>query len=278
MFGFVSVWPRASNSSSHVGGMSGHTPKSPVVLGRACWWLSLVWLGAGAFCGCAPGAGAFRWPVGLGFLFRYLLRGRRPEDRFFRRYPNPCSGNWVPCIRSTAPAGPSVVFGVTDQMVGDHRLPLGDNTGGARSRTPSANHRFPVPPTGPERRDVSLTVLGFRFALPETLRRHFLRAVAAAAFFVLVGFVSRHKPAEHRIPDVSASPDVVASCFTSCRGGRVSFCLPHFLSVTFCKLVPWSRRLSSGEAYGTDWRSWTATHLVKTLREGQALQGPSADS
>ena len=33
---------------------------------------------------------------------------------------------------------------------------------------------------------VSRTVLGFRFALPEALRRHFLRAVAAAAFFVLV--------------------------------------------------------------------------------------------
>ena len=32
----------------------------------------------------------------------------------------------------------------------------------------------------------SLTVLGLRFLLPETLRRYFLRAVAAAAFFVLV--------------------------------------------------------------------------------------------
>ena len=39
---------------------------------------------------------------------------------------------------------------------------------------------------GPVRRDGSLTVLGFRFDLPETLRRHFLRAVAAAAFLVLV--------------------------------------------------------------------------------------------
>ena len=33
---------------------------------------------------------------------------------------------------------------------------------------------------------VFLSVLGFRFALPETLRRHFLRAVAAAVLFVLV--------------------------------------------------------------------------------------------
>ena len=38
-----------------------------------------------------------------------------------------------------------------------------------------------------------------------------------------LGFVSRHMPAEHRIPDVLAAPDVVASCITSCRGRRVSF-------------------------------------------------------
>ena len=43
------------------------------------------------------------------------------------------------------------------------------------------------------------------------------------------GFVSRHKPAEHRIPDVSALPDVEASRITSCRGRRASFCRPHFL-------------------------------------------------
>ena len=53
------------------------------------------------------------------------------------------------------------------------------------------------------------------------------------------GFVSRHKPAERRDPDVSASPDVVASCIASCRGGRVSFCLPHLLSDTLCKLWHW---------------------------------------
>ena len=37
------------------------------------------------------------------------------------------------------------------------------------------------------------------------------------------GFVSRHKPAEHRFPDVSATPDVEASCITSCCGRRVPF-------------------------------------------------------
>ena len=35
------------------------------------------------------------------------------------------------------------------------------------------------------------------------------------------GFVSRHKPAEHRFPEVSANPDVEASCVTSCCGRRV---------------------------------------------------------
>ena len=38
-----------------------------------------------------------------------------------------------------------------------------------------------------------------------------------------LGFVSRYKPAEDRIPDVLAAPDVVASCITTCRGRRVSF-------------------------------------------------------
>ena len=56
-FGFVSKWPRASRSSSHVGGMSGHSLNSPVVLGCACWWLSLFWLGAGASGSFVPGAG-----------------------------------------------------------------------------------------------------------------------------------------------------------------------------------------------------------------------------
>ena len=100
----ISEWPRASHSSSHVGGISGHTLKSPVVFVCACCWLSLVWLGAGASGGCAPGVGASRWLVGLGFLFRFPLRclsppvlplvpfrfgGVRPQNRqsFFDRYP-----------------------------------------------------------------------------------------------------------------------------------------------------------------------------------------------
>ena len=37
---------------------------------------------------------------------------------------------------------------------------------------------------------VALNVLGLRIALPEALRRHFLRAVAAAVFFVHVAAVT----------------------------------------------------------------------------------------
>ena len=79
----ASGWPRASHSSSPVGGMSGHTLGSSVVLVRACWWLSLVWLGAGASGGCAPGAGASRWLVGFGFSFSVALReGADPRTGF----------------------------------------------------------------------------------------------------------------------------------------------------------------------------------------------------
>ena len=68
----VSAWPWASRSSFHVGGMSGHTVKnSPIALGCACLWLSLVLLGAGVSGGCGPGVGASRWLVGLGVLFPF---------------------------------------------------------------------------------------------------------------------------------------------------------------------------------------------------------------
>ena len=93
------------------------------------------------------------------------------------------------------------------------------------------------PPTGSVHRDGSVflcIVTGASVCCERctsslaTLRRHFLRAVAAAVFFRPCrcgdfGFVSRHKPAEHRIPDVRAAPDVEASCITSCCGRRVPF-------------------------------------------------------
>ena len=45
--------------------------------------------------------------------------------------------------------------------------------------------------------------------------------------------MSRHKPAEHRIPDVSATPDVDASSFTSCCGRRISL-FERRCGVTVC--------------------------------------------
>ena len=132
-----------------------------------------------------------------------------------------------------------------DQMVGARRSPGGVNTGGRGRGLP--------PPTiaakpadwvqniltllgvdsvrdgrfSTSRRVLFLGfVLGLRFAPPETSRRHFSRAVAAAVTFVSrcgdFGFVLRHKPAEHRISDVSPTVDAEASCITSCRGRRVS--------------------------------------------------------
>ena len=58
-----------------------------------------------------------------------------------------------------------------------------------------------------------------------TLRRHLTRCRGSRISLPCrcgdFGFVSRHKPAEHRFPDVSATPDVEASCITSCCGRRV---------------------------------------------------------
>ena len=76
----VSEWPRASSSSSHVGEMSGHTANSLGALGSACWWLSLVWLGAGASDVCF-----------LVFLALVLLAGLG------------ASGFLFPCMRATGP-------------------------------------------------------------------------------------------------------------------------------------------------------------------------------
>ena len=188
--------------------LSGHILNSHVALGLACWWLSLVWLGAGASGGCAPGAGAFCWLVGLGFLFC----GPRPKDRF--------SSAGIPSMlwdfgslqqKHRESAGHMVVCVVTDQMVGDRRFP-GVTTLWASWSTTSANHPVSVPPTGQELPERSLLFWDFSslvaaavfyvfvaaatsascrgtsqqniaclmFLQLPTLRRHSLRAVAAA--------------------------------------------------------------------------------------------------
>ena len=87
--------------------------------------------------------------------------------------------------------------------------PPGRQYWGASTSTSSANHRFSVPPTGSVHRDASCCGQCTRwlvqnFQTGTALRRHFLRAVAAAVLFVHrcgdFGFVSRHKPAEHHFP------------------------------------------------------------------------------
>ena len=55
-----SVWPRASCSSSHVGGMSGLLVAVARLAGRWCFW---------RLFSCFPGAGAHRWFRGFGFSF-----------------------------------------------------------------------------------------------------------------------------------------------------------------------------------------------------------------
>ena len=84
--------------------------------------------------------------------------GRRPKDRLLQvPLDGRCSETLVSCIRSIKSAGHMVVCVVTGQMVGDRRSP-GATILGSGPTTSSANHRFLVPPTGPELRDGSWTV------------------------------------------------------------------------------------------------------------------------
>ena len=194
----VSAWPWASRSSSLVGGMSGRTFYSLVALGLACWWLSLLWLDAGASGGCALGAGAFLLACGFGVSF---FVGPVPKTGFLPQVSPRCFGTLDLSIRSIASAGHMVMCVVKVQMVGARRSPRGDNTGGRGRVLP------PPTITLQSRRQVLYflmhlgvdgvrdgrlstsrrvpflgLVLGLRFALPEASRRHLLRAVAAAVF------------------------------------------------------------------------------------------------
>ena len=96
-----------------------------------------------------------------------------------------CSGTLDLCIRSIASR-------LRDGSDGWRSpVPQDDSTGGARLRTPSANHRLLGPPTGPEVRDGSFCGQCTRWQVQysqtgATLRRHFSRAVAAACTFVSV--------------------------------------------------------------------------------------------
>ena len=121
---------------------------------------------------------AGRWCFWRLCSWRWFGEGRAPWTGFCRRYPLRYSWTLVPCSEATSRAGHSVVYFVTGQMVGDRWFP-GDNTG-SEVFTSSANHPLLVPPTGCVHRDALYEMAG------ATLRRHFLRAVAAAVIFVCV--------------------------------------------------------------------------------------------
>ena len=101
-----------------------------------------------------------------------------------------------------------VVDSLMDAVAGARRTPGRLETGGVPSKPP-ATILLSVP----------LGVLGLRFALPEAVRRHLLRAVAAAVFSFLSWRRLRHRVAAQASRtshcDVSAPPDVEASRITS---------------------------------------------------------------
>ena len=125
--------------------MSGHILNSPVVLGCACWWLSLVWLGAGASGSFVPGAGSSGCVLFVSLsgdaVQRIGISAGIPRD-FGSLHQNPES------------EGQFFVNFVMGLMVGDRRFP-GATILGARFFTSSANHPVSVPPTGRELSDAS---------------------------------------------------------------------------------------------------------------------------
>ena len=103
-----------------------------------------------------------------------------------------------------------------------------DAVAGARW-TPGRHETGGVPPKSPATNLLSLWPSAFwdfgslhqrrRGVISHALSRQpYLRLCRCGDF----GFVSRHRPAEHRILDFSAAPDFDASCIMSCRGRRVS--------------------------------------------------------
>ena len=149
--------------------------------GRWCFWRLRSW----RWC--------FLGACGFGVSFSWT---QRPV--FFRMCPLDVLGLWLPATEASRIGGPLVVSVVTDQRLAIASHP-GRQRWGSRSCTSSANYRCQarrlvqnlLTHLGVDGvRDGKLStsrrvpflglVLGLRFALPETLRRHFLRTVAAA--------------------------------------------------------------------------------------------------
>ena len=153
--------------------------------------------------------------------------GSDPKITFFDRHPLlfRCSGTLDLCTRSIA-SRRALGCELRDGSDGWRPpVPRGDNTGGRGYVHPPPTITFWA------RRQVPKFVTGRsmdsvrdgRSSTPRRVRRCGVISHALSRQPVLssFGFVSRHKPAEHRFPDVSATPDVEASCITSCCGRRV---------------------------------------------------------
>ena len=168
------------------------------------------------------------------------------------------------CVRSHESASVSVVYVATDQMVGDRRSPGATILGGEivyllRQPSPSG------PPVLPDGCDVAASFLTRCRGSPN------FRQCRCGDF----GMVSRHKPAEHRIPDVSATPDVEALYYiTRCRGSRVFFTR----SSMSCGFSPPSRR-GSGDIAPSCTRCGAHRLCPRTCRLlGVTVQGKQRSS
>ena len=157
--------------------------------GRWCSWLVCPW----------------HWLVGLWFLLFPFPRTPSQGPAFQQVSPS-FFWDFGSLHQNPESAGHFVENSAVDQMVGSRRSPGATILGGASTSTSSANHRFSVPPNIVMHLAVD-SVRGWlvqNFQTGTALRRHFLRAVAAAVWFVHrcgnFGFVSRHKPAEYHVP------------------------------------------------------------------------------
>ena len=128
------------------------------------------------------------------------------------------------------------------QMVGDRRPPGATILGRRASLcTSSANHCIPGPPTGSVHRDGSFCGQRARWLVQNsqtgaTLRRHFLRAVAAAVPSSTSLWRLRLRVAAQAcgtsLSGVSATPGVEAPRISCCRGSRVSLTFVHVVAAT----------------------------------------------
>ena len=114
---------------------------------------------------------------------------------------------FVPYILTKKKTESTVVYFVMDNVAGARQTPGRHKTGGVAPKPPATILL-----------SAALLCSGTSVRPTRGVAASFLTRCRGGDF----GFVSRHKPAERRIPDVSATPDVEASGITPCRGRRVT--------------------------------------------------------